>query len=300
MQIHHFVGKGYNDREQQLVDTAGRRPRGRPRIPDAGRRKVETIREDLGKVGPVIAEQVQEAMLGRRVAAGHASRPRPRPSRCASCSSSSATSRSRSSGLMEQLARHPSGNCGCRPRTSRRSSRSRWNWPGSRRWRGQGPGIWPDPKRQHVPGLPPARPDGQLGSTAPRAWRTRTPGEVRPVRLRPRPGQGPGRRGAGPPEPPAGADEPAAAAGRGLVAPRAEEAAAPHHGPGRARPALQHLAVVAHARLVVIGGDSHRLHEEIITAGGQIREGTFLPVRVAEGNAGQSSPPPPTRSRPRR
>ena len=39
--------------------------------------------------------------------------------------------------------------------------------------------------------------------------------------------------------------------------------------------ALHHLAVAAHARLVVIGGDSQRLHEEIITAGGQIREGRF-------------------------
>jgi len=29
-------------------------------------RKVEVIREDLGKVGPVIATQVEEAMLGRR------------------------------------------------------------------------------------------------------------------------------------------------------------------------------------------------------------------------------------------
>src|SRR5207302_2844359 len=29
-------------------------------------RKVESIREDLGKVGPVIAEQVEDAMLGRR------------------------------------------------------------------------------------------------------------------------------------------------------------------------------------------------------------------------------------------
>jgi hypothetical protein len=29
-------------------------------------------------------------------------------------------------------------------------------------------------------------------------------------------------------------------------------------------------AVVAHARLVVVGGDSHRLHAEIITAGGLI------------------------------
>jgi len=38
---------------------------------------------------------------------------------------------------------------------------------------------------------------------------------------------------------------------------------------------LQHLAMAAHARLVVIGGDSQRLHEEIITAGGQIREARF-------------------------
>ena len=29
-------------------------------------RKVEVIREDLGKVGPVIADQVEDAMLGRR------------------------------------------------------------------------------------------------------------------------------------------------------------------------------------------------------------------------------------------
>jgi hypothetical protein len=39
--------------------------------------------------------------------------------------------------------------------------------------------------------------------------------------------------------------------------------------------ALKHPAVVAHARLVVIGGDRHRLHEEIITAGGLLREGRF-------------------------
>lgn len=34
-------------------------------------------------------------------------------------------------------------------------------------------------------------------------------------------------------------------------------------------------AVIAHARLVVIGGDSHRLHEEIITAGGTIQHGKW-------------------------
>ncbi len=41
-------------------------------------------------------------------------------------------------------------------------------------------------------------------------------------------------------------------------------------------------AVIAHARLVVTGGDSHRLHEEIITAGGFIREGRFRRMKVGE------------------
>jgi hypothetical protein len=31
-------------------------------------------------------------------------------------------------------------------------------------------------------------------------------------------------------------------------------------------------AVIAYARLVIVGGDSQRLHEEIITAGGEIRK----------------------------
>jgi hypothetical protein len=41
-------------------------------------------------------------------------------------------------------------------------------------------------------------------------------------------------------------------------------------------------AVVAHARLVVIGGDSHRLHEEVITAGGMLKEGRFSRLNVSE------------------
>ena len=41
-------------------------------------------------------------------------------------------------------------------------------------------------------------------------------------------------------------------------------------------------AVVAHARLVVIGGDSHRLHEEIITAGGMLKEGRFSRLNQGE------------------
>lgn len=46
--------------------------------------------------------------------------------------------------------------------------------------------------------------------------------------------------------------------------------------------ALEAPAMIAHARVVVIGGDKHRLHEEIITAGGFIREGRFVRMNVGQ------------------
>jgi hypothetical protein len=46
--------------------------------------------------------------------------------------------------------------------------------------------------------------------------------------------------------------------------------------------ALDTPAMIAHARLVLIGGDSHRLHEEVITAGGFIREGRFARMNVGQ------------------
>ena len=64
--VFHFVGNGYKER-------ASRQFSGRPSDMEADLEflmrvalKIETIREDLGKVGTVIAEQVEEAMLGRR------------------------------------------------------------------------------------------------------------------------------------------------------------------------------------------------------------------------------------------
>lgn len=41
-------------------------------------------------------------------------------------------------------------------------------------------------------------------------------------------------------------------------------------------------AVIAYGRLVVLGADGHRLHEEVITAGGLIREGRFSRMNVGE------------------
>jgi superfamily II DNA or RNA helicase len=46
--------------------------------------------------------------------------------------------------------------------------------------------------------------------------------------------------------------------------------------------AFPNPAVIADARLVVIGGDSHRLHEEVITAGGYLKEGRFARMNVGQ------------------
>lgn len=62
--IYHFVGKGYGE------NLSGAKPgelEGDLEFLMRAALKVNNIREDLGKVGPVIATQVEEAMLGRRV-----------------------------------------------------------------------------------------------------------------------------------------------------------------------------------------------------------------------------------------
>jgi hypothetical protein len=45
---------------------------------------------------------------------------------------------------------------------------------------------------------------------------------------------------------------------------------------------LKNPAVLIHGRLLVLGGDNHRIHEEIMIAGGQIREGRFIRMNVGE------------------
>jgi len=61
--VHHFVGKGFDETKP------GQAPgdlEGDLEFLLRAALKVEAIREDLGKVGPVIAQQVEEAMLGSR------------------------------------------------------------------------------------------------------------------------------------------------------------------------------------------------------------------------------------------
>jgi len=64
-EIFHFVGKGFHVQPEQFSYSPGELDDDLEFLMRAVL-KVETIREDLGKVGPVIAEQVEEAMLGKR------------------------------------------------------------------------------------------------------------------------------------------------------------------------------------------------------------------------------------------
>jgi len=52
---------------------------------------------------------------------------------------------------------------------------------------------------------------------------------------------------------------------------------------------LSNTVVIAHGRIVVLGGDNHRIHEEIITAGGAIIEGRFTRLNVGETKAALQS-----------
>lgn len=64
--IYHFVGNGYRKNAQNATDVAPGDLEGDLEFLMRAAQKVENIREDLGKVGPVISAQVTEAMLGRR------------------------------------------------------------------------------------------------------------------------------------------------------------------------------------------------------------------------------------------
>jgi len=49
--------------------------------------------------------------------------------------------------------------------------------------------------------------------------------------------------------------------------------------------ALQAPAVIAHGRIVVLGGDNQRIHEEVIMAGGTFKEGRLVRMNVGETKA---------------
>ena len=63
--VYHFVASGFRE-EADVAEGSGTSLAADLEFLFRAAKKVQQIREDLGKVGPVIAEQVEEAMLGKR------------------------------------------------------------------------------------------------------------------------------------------------------------------------------------------------------------------------------------------
>lgn len=65
VRVYHFVASGFRE-ETEFAEGSGASLAADLEFLYRAAKKVQQIREDLGKVGPVIAEQVEEAMLGKR------------------------------------------------------------------------------------------------------------------------------------------------------------------------------------------------------------------------------------------
>ena len=278
--VYHFVGQGYR-RQQAAWESA-------PGDLDADLEflmraalKVNAIREDLGKVGPVIAEQVEEAMLGRRtrldtVAAEHAAEPSRRMLRL------ERQLREQIEKLHEQL-QESRRDLRITPENVQAVVEVALELAGQPPLRpAEAPGIWPDPSGRRtgcpvfwMPDLRGSWAVGTAGLAHPHS------GAIRPIVF-----------------------DQALAAGRDDVVlvhlnhrlvqmalrllraeiwspagqrklSRVTARVVPDH-------ALDTPVIIAHARLLVLSGDNHRLHEEILTAGGQLREGRFSRLNVGE------------------
>ena len=280
--IHHFVSKGYKERESRAADT---------RVGDLDAdleflmravRKIEAIREDLGKVGPVIAEQVEEAMLGRRTRldtkkAEDDAEPVSRMFKF------ERDLEKQIKQLMDQL-QETKRELRLSPENIQKVVEVALELAGQPPLiEAKVPGLWPDPKRRmcpvfHLPALTGSWEQCADGLTHPFTGATRPfvfdhnlaqgREDVVLVHLNHR------------------------LVHMSLRLLRAEVWSREgrkrlHRITARVVPdnALQHPAVIAHARLVVIGGDRHRLHEEIITAGGLLREGRFVAIQQPARNA---------------
>ena len=257
--------------------------------------KVETIREDLGKVGPVIADQVEEAMLGRRQRLDTARAEREsEPVRA--MLKFERTLREQLQKLAEQL-HETERELHLSPDNIRNVVETGLALAGQLALRpAEVPGLWPDSSGAHRD-CPVFHLPALTGS-----WALCADGLAHPHTKVPRPI----------------VFDHALAEGRDDVVlchlnhrlvqmcVRLLRAEVWSQGltqklnrfTSRLVPdtALQTPAVVVHGRLLVLGGDSQRVHEEIILAGGFIREGRFARMNVGETQAayeaieGQSAP----------
>ena len=238
-------------------------------------KKVEQIREDLGKVGPVIADQVTEAMLGQRSALQTAdAEMAAQPVR--QMLKFERDLEARIERIHEQL-QDTKRELFLTPENIHTVVEIALQLAGQPSLQeAELPGIWPDPSGhiQQCPvfHVPPLR--GPSWSRCAEGLAHPHTGEIRPivfdhnlVRARD--------------------DVVLAHLNHRLVQMCLRLLRAEVWGGGASRKlhrvvartvpdhVLRHPAMIAHARLVLIGGDSQRLHEEIIFAGGQIRERRF-------------------------
>lgn len=279
VRIFHFVGSGF--REEADATRPPGDLEGDLEFLMRAAKKVNQIREDLGKVGPVIAEQVEEAMLGRRKRLDTAdAETKARPIREQlkferDVAERVAELRARLDDTKRELRVDPeniravveiglelAGQPPLRPATLAE--------------------VWPDPTGSrktcpvfHMPAL--------RGS-----WAACASGVQHPHTHKTRPitfdhGVAQGRD-----------DIVLVHLNHRLVQMclrllRAEMWAREstkkiHRVTARVVPnlALDAPAVVAYGRIVVLGGDNQRLHEEVIVAGGRIKEGRFSRMNVGE------------------
>lgn len=277
--VYHFVGKGYKQREQAAVDIPVGELEGDLEFLMRAARKVNTIREDLGKVGPVIADQVEEAMLGRRtrLETSEAERDAEPVRRMLKFERDL---RQQIQRLRDQLdetqkeLRLSPENVQKVVETALALASQPALEPAEVN------GIWPHAKRKACPvfRLPALKGSWQYCAQGLRQFHT---DEIRPIVF-----------------------DHHLAKGRddvvlvhlnhrlvqmSLRLLRAEVWSTEgkkrlNRITARVVPdtVLRDPAMIAHARLVVIGGDCHRLHEEIITAGGLMREGRFARMNVGQ------------------
>jgi superfamily II DNA or RNA helicase len=278
--VYHFVGKGYRERTESDTLPTGQLE-GDLEFLARATIKIDRIRQDLGTVGPVIAQQVEEAMLGRRQRLDtEGAERRAEPVR--------AMLRFERR-LREQIAAHLE-----QLQETRRELRlSPENIQSvveiALALAGQPPlreatlpGVWPDPAGQQtrcpVFYLPPLGGTWALCSEGLQHPHT---GEIRPITF--------DHAIAGDRD-----DVVLAHLNHRLVQMclrllRGEVWASHgrkrlHRATARVIPdtALDTPAMIGYARLVIVGGDSQRLHEEVITTGGRLREGRFSRMNVGE------------------
>lgn len=279
VEVFHFVGKGFN--EVTPTATPGELEGDLEFLMRAAL-KVEAIREDLGKVGPVIAEQVEEAMLGKRRTLDTT-----RAERDSEPVRKMLKFERKLEEQLERLAKqlHETK---CELHLSPDSVRNVVEV--GLALAGQPPlkevkvkGIWPDAKRKECPVFKVPVMSGSWALCAEGLEHPHTK-EIRPIVF----------------------DANLAVDRDDVVLAhlnhrlvqmclRLLRAEIWSHGGSKKLnrvavrivpdAALDSPAVVAHGRLVVLGGDNHRLHEEVIMAGGFIKEGRFTRMNVGETKA---------------